>query len=125
MTNIFRKMGYNLLRLWVIIKVNFSRALSAGENSAPVVGAKKAIAFAVMALITLIRLLFRILNGIFEAIKKILLSFKTNITAEHSRVRIAYEFIKEEIHEFKYGRRPRTVPCLFLVSVAGMIVSLS
>lgn len=125
MTNIFRKMGYNLLRLWVIIKVNFSRALSAGENSAPVVGAKKAFAFAVMALITLIRLLFRILNGIFEAIKKILLSFKTNITAEHSRVRIAYEFIKEEIHEFKYGRRPRTVPCLFLVSVVVMIVSLS
>lgn len=125
LTNVLKKIGYNLLRLFIIIKVNIIRSLNAGENSAPVRGARKAFAYFVMAVITLIRILFRICLAIFETIKKFLSNFKTNITADHSRVKIAYDFIRESYHEFKYGRRGRTVPVLFLVSVFVMTVSLS
>ncbi|MBR5265607.1 MAG: peptidoglycan DD-metalloendopeptidase family protein [Clostridia bacterium] len=125
MTKFLRKTWLNLYRLFVIIKINLERSLSAGENSAPVRGARKALAFTVMALVTLVRLIFRILFAVYEGVKKLFLAFKENITDDDSRVRMAWEYIEEEIHEFKYGRRPRTTACLFLVSMVVMIVSLS
>ncbi|MBR4879822.1 MAG: peptidoglycan DD-metalloendopeptidase family protein, partial [Clostridia bacterium] len=79
----------------------------------------------VMAFMILIRFIFRILFALYEGAKKLFYAFKENITDDDSHVRMAWEYVGEAIHEFRYGRRPRTTACLFLVSVVVMIVSLS
>lgn len=118
-----RNIYYTFLRIFVVVKLGLVRMVSMGENSAPVRGARKVFAFTVAALTVVIRLILKAVIFAFGLIQKFLSNFKTNITADHSRVRIAYNYISESVREIKYGRRQRFAPCVFLMTVVISIFS--
>lgn len=119
----FNNIYYKLLRLFVVMKLSLVRLVNMGENSAPVRGFRKILAFLFAALTVGARVIFKLLVFILSLAQRFLSNFKTNITAEHSHVRMAYDYITDSFKEIKYGRRQRFAPCVFLLAVVISIFS--